>query len=528
VPDAVHRGWDFVEPARSVAEPSAPRAHPEWWAYQECNPAPEIDPTKQPEGGHFLDCRLVRIEPPQLVLAQPDESATLELSWSSQIDERKFVVETATSPDWHDAEQIYSGTETRLVLAGRRRQSYFRVRTEIGKLTSDWAEIVGTPDESGALVLTWTPQLEAAYVLEEATRPDWGDAATIHTRLDNRLTLYSRRSGSYFYRVRATVGSLSSDWSESVAAHVGGAAGWQLKPASAFRANTLVEVQCALLRMCAARGDLFALLSLPEHYREGDAARHAAAGVKPPLRQSPSGASSSSGLPRSPIAPLGYGETRALSYGALYHPWPVTREGAREGTQRVALRSMPPCGVAAGMLARRTLARGAWVAPANEPLRGVVALTPPILPGARFDLQEAQVNLIRREPQGFLALAADTLSDDEDLRPINVRRLLILLRRLALRLGATYVFEPHSEAFRRQVKRGFEGMLGQMFQRGAFAGHTPSASFQVNTGSELNTPQLTDQGRFIVELKVAPSLPLTFLTLRLVQTSDRSLAAEER
>jgi phage tail sheath protein FI len=71
-------------------------------------------------------------------------------------------------------------------------------------------------------------------------------------------------------------------------------------------------------------------------------------------------------------------------------------------------------------------------------------------------------------------------------------------------------------------------MLGEMFQRGAFAGATPSASFQVNTGSELNTPQLTDNGRFIVELKVAPSLPLTFLTLRLVQSGDRGLATEER
>jgi phage tail sheath protein FI len=160
-------------------------------------------------------------------------------------------------------------------------------------------------------------------------------------------------------------------------------------------------------------------------------------------------------------------------------------------------------------------------------LRGVVSLAPPILPAARQGLQDAQVNLIRREPRGFLALSADTLSDDEDLRPVNVRRLLILLRRLALRLGATYVFEPHSEAFRRQVKRGFEAMLGEMFERGAFAGATPADSFQVNTLSELNTPQLADQGRFIVELKVAPSLPLTFLTLRLVQSSDR-VAAEER
>ncbi len=125
-------------------------------------------------------------------------------------------------------------------------------------------------------------------------------------------------------------------------------------------------------------------------------------------------------------------------------------------------------------------------------------------------------------------LSADTLSDDPDLRPINVRRLLILLRRLALRLGATYVFEPNDDAFRRLVQRGFEALLDDMFGRGAFAGATPATSFQVVTSQALNTPESVDQGHFIVELKVAPSLPLTFLTVRLVQTGDRTFITEGR
>ena len=35
--------------------------------------------------------------------------------------------------------------------------------------------------------------------------------------------------------------------------------------------DVLLDVQRALLRMCAARGDLLAVLSLPEHYRAADA-----------------------------------------------------------------------------------------------------------------------------------------------------------------------------------------------------------------------------------------------------------------
>jgi phage tail sheath protein FI len=178
------------------------------------------------------------------------------------------------------------------------------------------------------------------------------------------------------------------------------------------------------------------------------------------------------------------------------------------------------------VFAHRALKRGAWIAPANEPLRGIVALVPPISRERRWDLQDASINLVRQEPRGFIVLDSDTLSDDNDFRPINVRRLLMLLRREALRLGARYVFEPHSPAFRRLVERGFTSMLDEMFVRGAFAGSSPATSYQVVADESLNTSQSVDQGRFIVELRVAPSLPLTFLTIRFIQTGDRSFVTE--
>jgi len=109
---------------------------------------------------------------------------------------------------------------------------------------------------------------------------------------------------------------------------------------------------------------------------------------------------------------------------------------------------------------------------------------------------------------------------------INVRRLLILLRRAALRRGADYVFEPNGPALRRLVQHSFESMLDQLFAQGAFAGATRAESFQVVTDASINTPQSMDLGRFRVDLKVAPSLPLTFVTVRLVQTGDGGVATE--
>ncbi len=100
---------------------------------------------------------------------------------------------------------------------------------------------------------------------------------------------------------------------------------------------------------------------------------------------------------------------------------------------------------------------------------------------------------------------------------------MILLRRLALRLGATYVFEPNNDAFRRMVRRGFESVLEILFLRGAFAGNTRATSFQVLV---TLSPQDVQAGRFIVELRVAPSLPLTFMTIRLIQAGDRGLVSE--
>jgi phage tail sheath protein FI len=182
----------------------------------------------------------------------------------------------------------------------------------------------------------------------------------------------------------------------------------------------------------------------------------------------------------------------------------------------------------AGVMAARAIARGAWVAPANEPLEGVVALEPVVPKTALQALQDAAVNVIRHEPSGFVCLDADTLSADDDVRPLNVRRLLILVRRAALRAGNRYAFEPNGEALRRTLKRGFDALLEEMFARGAFAGARARDGFRVSTDESLNPPPSVEAGRVLAEIKVAPSRPLSFLTVRLVQRGESTLAEEVR
>jgi hypothetical protein len=459
VPDAVHGGWVKHE-REPIAdpEPSLPPLRPEWWHFLDCNPTPKKAPA-------LSSCDP---EPPEPSPIKPVH----EPEWGNFLNCSIQIIEPP---------QLFA----------------------FPQFSSD-----------GNITLRWelSPPQDADYVLEESSQPNFSDAFTVFEGKTSSFTLYGRRTGDYYYRVRAIIGADTSDWSNGVAVRVEDESRW-IVDTKDYSPDVLLAVQRSLLRFCAARGDMFGVLSLPEHYREDKAIEHTSL-----LRATPNIVPATEG-----VSPLGFGEVNAFSYGAVYHPWLIGRE-----TQNDTVISMPPCGAVIGSIAESALTRGAWIAPANRPLRGIVALKPSLLPERRLALQDALVNIVRQEPRGFLVLDSDTLAADEDLQEIGVRRLLILLRRQALRLGATYVFEPNSAPFRRAVDRGFTEMLDGMFERGAFAGASAATSYQVVTDTSLNTPQSVDLGRFIIELRVAPSLPMRFLTIRLVQTSDKTHALEVR
>ena len=348
------------------------------------------------------------------------------------------------------------------------------------------------------------------FVLEEARERDWRDAGVVYRGSALSVALSGRQAGDTYWRLRGD-GRPPTGWSNSVALRLGAGAVWRMRTPSETDDATLRAVQRVLLRIAQARADLLALLSLPAHYLEDTALAHPPRLLSAALPADPTAAESA-------VPPLTGQEAQAAGLAALYHGWLYGTSPGREADGR--LRLQPPDGAALGLIARRAVARGAWVAPANEALHQTLALHNAAAPPRWQALQDARINVLRQTPRGFMLLAADTLAGDEDLRPISVRRLMQLLRRVALRLGAAYVFEPHDAVFRRAVQRGFEALLSDLYQRGALAGETAAQAFQVVTGESLNTRVSTDAGRFIVELRVAPSRPMAFLTLRLTQTSD--------
>lgn len=366
------------------------------------------------------------------------------------------------------------------------------------------------PDADGNFTLYWTLTAEdATHELEESADAGFAAATLVHRGPTQRYTVLGKQPGVSFYRVRALLGARVSPWSPTVRVHVG-ASGYETRP---WQPDDLLAIHRLMLRTAAGRGDLLAVLGLPSHFDSDQAAAYAMT-----LRATRTELDGDATRPPA----IGVDELRALSHGALHHPWLVIRR-----VDEVI--SFPPDGAVCGQLAASALNRGAWLAVANQPLRDVVALGPPGMSPTlqqRQQLFDAQVNLLRSAPRGFVVGSADTLTPDSPWRPVNVRRLMCLLRRLALRRGATYVFEPNGDTLRRTVERGFETVLDDLFRRGAFAGAQAEAAYRVVTGDELNTPRRRDLGQFWIELKVAPALPMSFLTVRLARSGERLVSRE--
>jgi len=358
------------------------------------------------------------------------------------------------------------------------------------------------PVAADEFTLSWAPQPKGTLVvLEESADPAFAAATELLRALDaSSYRVTGRTEGTFYYRLWVERGGNMSPYS------AGAVTVRKARYAAKAVADAahLPAIHAAMLRLAAAEAGFFALLSLPRTFRGAEAAAYAAR-----IGSLAPGAGDA--------GHLGADEARLLSYGAIYHPWLVS------GTED-ALVASPPDGAVAGTIAARTARRGAWVAPANAPLADVVGLDPDIAAADLLPLDRARVNLVRRLPAGFAVQDADTLSTEAEWRPINVRRLMMLLRRTMTRRGLTHVFEPNGPVLRRAVERSLTALLDDMQLRGAFAGRSSADSFRV----ALQPPEAdADAGRLVVEVAVAPSQPLRFLTLRLVQQGARLSIAEE-
>jgi hypothetical protein len=520
VPDACHPGWDNV-----LGERDDPPAGPFLW------------PLEQGE-------------------------TVFDAWWSAVDGATSYTLQRATMPDFADAITQYRGPgelgpsappdaspptpeavgSAVQVTDGCPGENYFRVRAHVGGLTTPWSnthreiipaeafDLCDTPIPAPILhleldstpetgFLRWNALPRLAVQIQVSSDPGLAGAGLVSLDHGSEASVNQPELTPDYYRIRYV--QLDADnlvegfgpWSNTVTFGAPLPMVTEMQePARGELNEELLAVQRALLRFCAARGDLIGVLSLPSHYREAEAASHLSELVSP------------SGTTPANVPSLNSGEISALTYGAMYHPWTAVRV---PGSSEVNIRSIPPDGSVSGAIALRSIERGAWIAPANQPLAGVVALVPALDERSLAPLLDRGINILAQQPEGVVSLGSETLSRDSLLRPLSVRRLLILIRRLTLSYGSTYVFEPHGPRFRMMVRRTFEGILLGLYQRGAFAGAVPSEAFRVVADESVNPPHTVDRGQFVVELWVAPSQPLKYLKVRLLQTGPGAVTVVE-
>jgi phage tail sheath protein FI len=210
-------------------------------------------------------------------------------------------------------------------------------------------------------------------------------------------------------------------------------------------------------------------------------------------------------------------------YAALYYPW-VKVFDAATGTNRF----LPPSGHLAGVWARSDNSRGVHKAPANEVVRGAVALESQLTRAEQELLNPIGVNCIRSFPgRGIRVWGARTLSSDPAWRYLNVRRLFNYLEESILNGTQWVVFEPNDDALWARIRRTISAFLVMEWRRGALFGLTPDEAFFVKCDRETNPAEGIDAGQVVCEIGVAPVKPAEFVIFRLAQISGGTSLVNE-
>jgi len=166
-------------------------------------------------------------------------------------------------------------------------------------------------------------------------------------------------------------------------------------------------------------------------------------------------------------------------------------------------------------------------APANEVVRGAIALETKITKGEHDLLNPKGINCIREfAGLGIRVWGARTISSDQSWRYLNVRRLFNYVEESVLEGTQWVVFEPNDTDLWARVRRTIHSFLLGVWRDGALFGATPEEAFYVKCDAENNPPDSVDAGRLICEIGIAPVKPAEFVVFRIAQYSGGASVSE--
>jgi len=209
------------------------------------------------------------------------------------------------------------------------------------------------------------------------------------------------------------------------------------------------------------------------------------------------------------------------SYGAAYYPW-VQVKDRRSGQ----VLWCPPSVVALGAMAYSEAVKNVWFAPAGFSRGGLTATGAGGLPVTgvrqhltskhRDKLYDVNVNPIASFPaEGIVIFGQKTLQLTQSaLDRINVRRLLIFLKKEISRVASTTLFEQNV----RETWNGFSSQVDAILD--AVKIDFGLTDYKLVLDETTTTPELVDRNIMYAKIFLKPARAIEFIALDFIITSS--------
>jgi hypothetical protein len=273
--------------------------------------------------------------------------------------------------------------------------------------------------------------------------------------------------------------------------------------------NTL---NLSLIDMCESRGDALAVVDL--------------AGGYTPQYQNTDSEAERRGSVTTTVNTITNELITNSSYGAAYYPWVQVRD-----LNNGQIVWVPPSVVAIGAMSYSQKASELWFAPAGFTRGGlslgkaglpVVGVRDRLTSRDRDKLYENKINPIAQFPaEGIVIFGQKTLqSSASALDRINVRRLMIFLKRQISRYAATILFDQNVET----TWNRFKGQV-EPFLRGVQAG-LGITQFKLVLDDTTTTPDLVDRNIVYAKIYLKPARSIEYIAIDFILT-DSGAAFED-
>lgn len=260
-----------------------------------------------------------------------------------------------------------------------------------------------------------------------------------------------------------------------------------------------------LLDVCQARADALAVIDLP-------------GGYIPPTDEADKSASARRGTVDDTIGQL---NNRNLnnSYGCAYYPWVQVTDTVTTGGSLW----VPPSVVVLGTFASSQSTSELWFAPAGFTRGGltegsaglpVTNVRARLNSQERDDLYSANINPIAQFPaEGIVIFGQKTLQVTQSaLDRINVRRLMIYVKREISRIAATLLFDQN-------VTATWNRFLGQVNPfLGSIQTRLGLTDYKVVLDDSTTTPDLVDRNILYAKIFLKPARAIEFIALDFIIT----------